>query len=185
MWTWLVAAPWLVFLAWWIVRAALGTARTEAKETPRQQLTHRLLLGAGGLFLAYPPPPMREPLWHGSTILVGVAIAVEIVGVAFAIWAREHLGALWSGTVTLKEGHRIVQSGPYRLVRHPIYTGLVTAFIGAVIARGNVAAVVGLVLFAAGIARKIVIEETMLGERFGAEYAEYRKHVAAIIPFIL
>jgi protein-S-isoprenylcysteine O-methyltransferase Ste14 len=185
MWSWIVVAPWLLFLAWWFVRAVLGTARTEAQETTRQQLTHRLLLIAGALFLAYPPPSMRERLWHGSSALFIAAVAVEIVGVAFAIWAREHLGRLWSGVVTLKEGHRIVQSGPYRLVRHPIYTGLLTAFIGMVIARGNVAALVGLALFAGGIARKIAIEESMLGERFGAEYAEYRKKVRAIIPFVL
>ena len=185
MWTWIVAAPWLVFLAWWIIRAALGTARTEQQESSRQQLTHRLLLGAGGLFLAYPPAGMSARLWPGNLVVLGVAIGLEVVGVAFAIWAREHLGRLWSGTVTLKEGHHIVQTGPYRLARHPIYTGMMTAFIGTALARGNVAALVALALFAAGIARKITIEETMLGERFGDEYAAYRKKVAAIIPFIL
>jgi protein-S-isoprenylcysteine O-methyltransferase Ste14 len=108
-----------------------------------------------------------------------------VAGVAFAIWAREHLGKLWSGTITLKEGHRIVQSGPYRLARHPIYTGILTGVVGVVLARGDLASLLALVLFALGVARKIAIEEKLLGSRFGEEYAAYRKKVRAIIPFIL
>lgn len=184
MWAWLFAAPWIVFAGWWLVRA-FGTARTETRESERQRATHALLLAAATLILVVTPEPLRRRLWHPSLALVVVALALEVAGVAFAIWAREHLGALWSGRVTLKEGHRIVQSGPYRLARHPIYTGILVAMAGVVLGRGDVAGLVGFALFAIGFARKIFIEEALLSTRFGAEYAAYRSKVRAIIPFIL
>ncbi|HWE26826.1 MAG TPA: isoprenylcysteine carboxylmethyltransferase family protein [Polyangia bacterium] len=181
---WLFFAPWMLFGAWWLARA-FGTARTEARESHRQRLTHALLLGAGTLVLVVTPEPLRRRLWHPSLPLVYVALALEVAGVGFAIWAREHLGRLWSGMVTLKESHRIVRSGPYRFVRHPIYTGILVALVGAIVARGDVAGLVAFALFAVGIARKIAIEESLLTGRFGADYADYRRNVAAIIPFIL
>jgi protein-S-isoprenylcysteine O-methyltransferase Ste14 len=184
MWRTLFIAPWLVFAAWWLVRS-FGTARTERREDGRQRVAYMVLMMAGAFFIAAPPPSLRQHLWPRSLPLACVAIAIEVCGVAFAIWAREHLGRLWSGSVTLKEDHRIVQSGPYRLVRHPIYTGILTGLFGVVLVRANVGTLVGFALMAAGIARKIAIEEGMLRERFGAEYDAYRKQVRAIIPFIL
>lgn len=184
MWAWLFTAPWIVFGVWWLARA-FGTARTEERETPRQNLTHRVFMAAGTLFFVYPPESLRARLWPGSLALVVVALALEVAGIAFAIWAREQLGKLWSAAVTLKEGHRIVQTGPYRWARHPIYTGLLVGLAGVVLARGTLGCLVGYAFFVAGIARKIMIEEQMLSERFGAEYAAYRKKVRAVIPFVL
>jgi protein-S-isoprenylcysteine O-methyltransferase Ste14 len=184
MWAWLFAAPWLVFAAWWLVRS-FGTARTEVRESHRERATHALLLFVGTLILVVTPEPLRRRLWHPSMPVVVAALALEVAGVAFAIWARQHLGRLWSGSVTLKEGHRIVQSGPYQLARHPIYTGILVALAGVVLGRGDVAGLVAFALFAVGIARKVAIEEALLTSRFGAEYVAYRSKVAAIIPFIL
>jgi protein-S-isoprenylcysteine O-methyltransferase Ste14 len=184
VWAWLFAAPWMVFGAWWLVRS-FGTARTEVRESHRERATHALLLGVGTLILVVTPEPLRRHLWHPSMPVIVAALALEVAGVAFAIWAREHLGRLWSGTVTLKEDHRIVQSGPYQLARHPIYTGILVALAGVVLGRGELAGLVAFALFAVGIARKIAIEEALLTSRFGAEYVAYRSKVAAIIPFIL
>ncbi len=181
---WLFTAPWALLAAWWLVRA-FGTARTETRETPRQRLTHLLLIGAAVLFLVATPEPLRRRLWPPSLPLVYVGFALEVAGVAFAIWARQHLGRLWSGTVTLKEGHRIVQSGPYRLARHPIYTGLIMAMVGVALGRRDLAGVVALGLFTLGLLRKVAIEEALLSGRFGADYDAYRGKVRAIIPFIL
>jgi protein-S-isoprenylcysteine O-methyltransferase Ste14 len=181
---WLFMAPWMVFGAWWLVRS-LGTARTESRESHVSRLTHAVFLGGGTLLLIVPIAPLCRQLWPHTLPLAWAGFALEVVGVAFAIWAREHLGRLWSGTITLKEGHRIVQSGPYRLARHPIYTGILTGVVGVVVARGDLAALLALVMFVLGVARKIAIEETLLGSRFGEEYAAYRAKVRAIIPFIL
>jgi protein-S-isoprenylcysteine O-methyltransferase Ste14 len=184
MWHWLFIAPWLVFGAWWLVRMG-DTARTETRESHVSRLTHAVFLGGGGILLAVPIAPLQHRLWPSSLVLAYVGLGLEVAGIAFAIWAREHLGRLWSGTVTLKEGHRIVQSGPYRLARHPIYTGILTGVLGVVLARGDLSALLAFVLFAIGVARKIAIEEKLLVSRFGEEYATYRSKVRAIIPFIL
>ena len=181
---WLLMAPWMVFGAWWLARA-LGTARTETRESQVSRLTHAVFLGGGTLLLVQRFAPLERRLWPPSPALAYAGLALEIGGVAFAIWAREHLGKLWSGTITLKQGHRIVKSGPYRWARHPIYTGILTGVVGVVLARGDLAAVLALALFALGIARKIAIEEKLLSGRFGDEYALYRAEVRAIIPFIL
>ena len=184
MWHWLFNAPWIVFAAWWVVRA-FSTARAERAENPRQRAAVLMLTAAGVLFFVKPPEPLSRALWPSSTALFCVALAVEVAGITFAIVAREYLGKMWSGRVTLKEDHRIIQSGPYRFVRHPIYTGVLTALLGVVAARGNPAALLGFALIAAGLARKIVAEEALLRSHFGAAYDDYRKKVAAIIPFIL
>ena len=184
MWPWLFDAPWAVFAVWWTVRA-FSAARTERVEASRSRVAFLVLAAAGVLFLLAPPEPLRRSLWPVSTPLLCAALALEVAGIAFAIIAREYLGSMWSGRVTLKEDHRIIQSGPYRFVRHPIYTGVLTAVVGAVLARGSAAGVAGFVLIAAGLARKIVAEEALLREHFGAAYDDYRKKVAAIIPFIL
>jgi protein-S-isoprenylcysteine O-methyltransferase Ste14 len=184
VWPWLFDAPWAVFAVWWAVRA-FSAARTERLEPSRSRVAFLALAAAGVLFLLAPPEPLRRPLWPVSTPLLCIALAVEVAGVAFAIVAREYLGAMWSGRVTLKEDHRIVRSGPYRWVRHPIYTGVLTAILGVVAARANLAAVLGFAMIAAGLARKVVAEEALLREHFGAAYDDYRREVAAIIPFIL
>jgi protein-S-isoprenylcysteine O-methyltransferase Ste14 len=181
---WLFMAPWMLFGAWWFVRS-IGTARTETRESHLSRLTHMIFLGGGTMLLVAPFAPLHRRLWGPSATLLWIGFGLEVAGVVFAIWAREHLGKLWSGTITLKEGHRIVQSGPYRLARHPIYTGILTGIVGVVLARGDVGGVVALVLWALGVARKIAIEEKLLSSRFGDEYAAYRAKVRAIIPFIL
>ena len=184
LWRWIFVAPWLLFGGWWLLRA-FSTARTVRSEPPRQRLLLLALTAAGALFLAVPPLPLRAPLWPTPLPLLIVALAFEVAGVAFAIVAREYLGTMWSGRVTLKEDHRIVQTGPYRLVRHPIYTGILTGLVGLVLVRANAGAILGFVLSALAVARKVAAEEELLRGHFGAAYDEYRHKVAAIIPFIL
>lgn len=184
MWPWLFQLPWALFGAWWLVRA-FSTARTARTEPPRQRVAVVALAGAGALLLVAPPAALCRRLWPTPTALLVAALALEVAGVTFAIVAREHLGALWSGRVTLKEDHRIVQSGPYRWVRHPIYTGVLTALAGGIAARANLAALIGFALIAAALARKMAAEEALLRGHFGAAYDDYRRKVAAIIPFIL
>ena len=184
MWHWLFVGPWLVFGGWWLFRAR-GNAEVARAESLGSRLSYWLTLIVAALILTFGPRVWPHRLWHGSFIRAVAMLALEVAGIAFAIWAREHLGALWSGRVTLKEDHRIIKSGPYGIVRHPIYTGIFFGLLAVVIVRGEITGFIGLALFLAGIARKIQMEERLLVEHFGDEYRQYRKEVRALIPFVV
>ena len=113
-----------------------------------------------------------------------IGLALTILGLGFAVWARIHLGRFWSGAVTLKENHELIRSGPYAFVRHPIYTGLLTAAAGTALARGTLAALLGLVAIGVACWLKIRAEEKLLTNHFGDTYLEYRRQVPALIPFV-
>ena len=112
-------------------------------------------------------------------MLFGIAVA----GLAFAWWARIHLGTLWSGRVTRKAGHRVVDTGPYGIVRHPIYTGLIAAMLATALLRPGPFGIAGIALIALSFVIKYRLEERFLMEELGPEYAAYRKRVPALVPF--
>ncbi len=105
-------------------------------------------------------------------------------GFGFAWWARIHLGQLWSAFVTRKADHRIVDTGPYGIVRHPIYTGIILAAIALAIVKGTLIAIGGALLAAFGFWVKARLEEGFLREQLGAEaYDAYRRRVPMLVPF--
>ena len=184
---WWFVAPFAVLEAWWIARAR-GTVRTKSAEPLWSRLSYLAVFAVGILLLAGWPrvaPLDRVRLWRSTMTTFAVGLTMSWLGVAFAIWAREHLGRYWSGRVTLKEGHKLIRTGPYRVVRHPIYTGGLVALAGVAVARGDVRGLVGLVLSIAVFLRKIFLEERVLLGHFGDEYRDYRREVRALIPFIL
>jgi protein-S-isoprenylcysteine O-methyltransferase Ste14 len=102
----------------------------------------------------------------------------------FAWWARIYLGRLWSGSITRKEGHNVVDTGPYGIVRHPIYTGIIAAAIATAVAIGGLHAILGAVLLIAGYWLKARLEERFLRAELGAEtYDSYRRRVPMLVPF--
>jgi len=112
-----------------------------------------------------------------------VAAAVTTAGFGFAVWARLHIGRNWSGTVTLKENHELITTGPYAIVRHPIYTGLLLAVVGSALARGEWRGVVAVLVTWLALWRKFRLEEAWMLELFGEQYAAYRRRVPALVPF--
>ena len=110
--------------------------------------------------------PLNARLWPHSLTAYWIGLALLIAGLAFAVWARVHLGRNWSGSVTVKEGHELIRSGPYALVRHPIYTGLITAVLGTAIVSGTVRASVGLVIITLSLLRKLRTEEALHARNF-------------------
>jgi len=129
--------------------------------------------------------------WLGTRIvpltpaLFFTGAGITTAGLGFSVWARVHLGEYWSGTVTLKKGHRLIRSGPYALVRHPIYTGLLVAMLGTAVAVDRVRGLLGLAIIIASLARKLRLEEKWLTEELGEEYTQYRREVRALIPAVL
>jgi protein-S-isoprenylcysteine O-methyltransferase Ste14 len=116
------------------------------------------------------------PFWIGALLTAA--------GLLFTVWARLHLGRNWSGIITIKKEHELVTSGPYALVRHPIYTGLLLAFLGSALAVGDWRGVLAFALAAGALWRKLRIEERWMRQQFGDAYQAYSQRVAALVPFI-
>jgi len=166
--------------------SALRNKATERRESLASRLTHLLPLALGAALLAWPHPrwsALAWRMWSPLSAASWLGVALVIAGLAFAIWARVHLGGNWSGTVTVKEGHELIRSGPYAHVRHPIYTGLITALLGTTVASGTVHAVIGLAIIVAAFVRKSHSEEEFMRETFPGEYERYSAEVPALIPW--
>jgi protein-S-isoprenylcysteine O-methyltransferase Ste14 len=124
-------------------------------------------------------------MWGPSSVLSFVAVVLVAIGALFAIWARITIGANWSGTVTFKQDHELMQNGPYNVVRHPIYSGLLLMGLASALANDEPYGFLLVAVVVAVFIPKIVIEEKLMTEHFPAEYPQYRQRVKAIIPFIL
>src|SRR3990172_342145 len=140
----------------------------------REEAGYTLLQIAGGLlfFLSPPASPASAdvpPLWRTGTALGWALVAVAITGLLFTLWARMELGRNWSASVTRKKGHEFVASGPYAIVRHPIYTGVMVALFATAISMGTVPGWLGALLIMYGFWIKARLEERFLREEFGAE----------------
>jgi protein-S-isoprenylcysteine O-methyltransferase Ste14 len=169
---------------------AIRTKPTERRESASSRLLYVVFLMAGSCLLVYHRLFSHLPLlaWFNKRILSqdlwakAAGIALTATGVLFAIWARLYLGRNWSGTVTVKVGHELVRSGPYRWVRHPIYSGLLIAVSGTAIELGQLSGIFSIVLVYVGLRLKLRIEEQFMTEVFGSEYDEYRRTTGALIP---
>lgn len=175
---------WIVYLAYWQIAAAGAKANQRIEPTASRILRSVLFLTAVTL-LSVPNLPVPLLNWHlmptTSWSFYGGAI-VTIAGLLFAVWARRHLGANWSRSVTVKEQHELITSGPYGLVRHPIYTGLLTGFLGTAIAITQIRGVVAFCLVAIALWAKLRLEEQWMRAQFGETYARYASRVPALVP---
>jgi protein-S-isoprenylcysteine O-methyltransferase Ste14 len=182
-----ISGCWLVFVAIWVL-AALSTKRTVYRESRAQRLRYWVFLVIASLLLLYgrrlPYPLNLYIIPHVAPIAWAAAILCAI-GLAFAVWARVTLGRNWSGVVTLKEGHELVERGPYRFVRHPIYTGILTMFFATALARGHLSGFVGTLLMFASFWIKLRDEEELMLQQFPERYADYRRRTKCIIPFVV
>jgi protein-S-isoprenylcysteine O-methyltransferase Ste14 len=178
------AILWLAWLAYWFF-AALNVKRTQRRERIGSLLLNRGLLAIGAFLLAFARQPLSwlsERFLPLSMAFYWVGLVMLIAGLAFAIWARRHLGRNWSGIVTVKQDHELVRSGPYGFVRHPIYTGLLLAILGTAVAIGEWRGLIAFALITAGFVLKFKTEERFMSETFGEQYARYRAEVPALIP---
>jgi protein-S-isoprenylcysteine O-methyltransferase Ste14 len=181
----LIGWLWSGWGLYWIL-SALHNKATQRRESLASRLAHLLPLALGGTLIASPRTAcsaLAWRLWPPSLAADGLGVALVIAGLAFAIWARVHLGGNWSGTVTIKQGHELIRSGPYAYVRHPIYTGLLAALFGTTVASGTVHAALGLAIIAVALWRKSRIEEGFMREIFPDAYPRYSAEVPALLPF--
>jgi protein-S-isoprenylcysteine O-methyltransferase Ste14 len=182
----LLALIWLAWLLSWVI-GALFSSRTEKRVSRADSRAYRIPIIVGAVLLAPWTASIldEKPLWPIGAASTYFLAALTASGCLFTWWARLHLGRLWSGTITRKEGHRVIDTGPYELVRHPIYTGLIGAMIASAIALGTASALFGTILIAFGFWQKARMEENFLANELGADaYDRYRHRVPMLIPFL-
>jgi protein-S-isoprenylcysteine O-methyltransferase Ste14 len=181
----LIALLWLAWGAYWLI-AALNSKATARRESAASRAGYVLPILIGGLLIGWRDLPwtwLTARLWPRSMAVYWVGMALIVAGLAWSVWARVHLGRNWSGTVTVKEGHELIRSGPYAYTRHPIYTGVLSALLGTALASGTVRAALGMVIITAAFVGKLRLEERFMRETFPGEYARYSAQVPALIPF--
>jgi protein-S-isoprenylcysteine O-methyltransferase Ste14 len=177
---WTVPVLRLGWLCYWLIEAG-NTAPTAKSES---LLTGILYRGATilGVLLIASVKLSKDHFWPVNVPLLCMGVLLMICGFSFAIWARRHLGRYWSSRVTLKQGHQVVDSGPYSIVRHPIYSGLLLSLAGTVLTIGTVQSLCGYVVIVLALALKMAAEERLLITHLGQAYQDYRKRVKALIP---
>ena len=184
VYSYLFIVMWVSFMLYWQI-AALGAKTTQRLE-PASSRALRLLLFACAIMILIanhlPLPWLYYPLYPQSLIAFWIGAAITLAGLLFCVWARLHLGANWSRSVTVKQNHELITSGPYGIVRHPIYTGLLTGFIGSAIAIAQVRGVIAFVLILIPLYFKWRLEEQWMREQFGDSYTEYSRRVPAVVP---
>jgi len=123
-------------------------------------------------------------LWRLGPGIDWTLAAVALAGLVFTWWARLYLGRLWSSSVTRKADHRVIDTGPYAIVRHPIYTGIIAAIFATAIVKGRLSGVVGAFVITFGYWIKARLEERFLREQLGPEaYDSYRRKTPMLVPF--
>ena len=182
----IIIACWVIFVGFWAANA-LGTKAVAERQSAASILTHRAPLTVGGLLLWYPklPDPLNLALTPRTDAFRAVAVVVCVFGLIVAIWSRRTLAGNWSSTVTFKKGHELVEAGPYRFARHPIYTGILLMCLGSAIAVGQLRSWLGFFLLCAGFWIKLRQEESLLLRHFPGEYPAYRTRVKALVPFLI
>jgi protein-S-isoprenylcysteine O-methyltransferase len=182
----LIVDLWLLLLAVWLV-GAIGAKRIARRQSAGSRVVQMLLVVSAYFLLFDSDTAIGWLGWRFTKQSAGsvwTGVALTAAGVALAIWARAVLGGNWSATVTVKNDHELVQRGPYRLVRHPIYSGFSLAAVGTALAIGQLRGVVAVALMLVSWRLKWPIEERFMTEEFGDRYRQYRQRVSAIIPGI-
>jgi len=183
----IISGCWLVFITVWVL-AALSTKRVVYRESRAQRLRYWAWLVIAYFLLLYGPRfpyPLNLRIVPHVATTAWTAAVLCVIGLVFALWARVTLGRNWSGVVTLKEGHELVERGPYRFVRHPIYTGILTMFFATALAQGHLSGFVGTLLMFGSFWIKLRDEEKLMLLQFPERYADYRRRAKRIIPFVL
>lgn len=183
----LFPALWLAWAVyWWLLSRNVKVSLR--REPPVSRLLHIAPLMFAAVLLWVPAAPvswlnLRIIQWAAWQFWAGAILTA--VGLLFTVWARRHLGTNWSGIVTVKQNHELVTTGPYVLVRHPIYTGLLLAFAGGAMARGDLRGLLAVLVVLAALWRKLRLEEHWMREQFGDQYLAYSARVCALVPFLL
>jgi protein-S-isoprenylcysteine O-methyltransferase Ste14 len=177
---------WIGWVVSWVA-ASLWSGRTEKRAATREMWIYRIVIFAGAILIApWTAQVLGErPTWQAGYYGAYTLIGVMLMGLALTWWARIHLGRLWSSAITRKEKHRVIESGPYAFVRHPIYTGLIIALLATAAIEATLLALLGALLIILGLWVKARTEERFLSTELAPEtYESYRRRVPMLVPFL-
>ena len=185
--TYLFAAMWLAYMGYWWAMST-NVKATERSESAASRLARLVSMVCAVALLSLPSVPL--PLFNRRFLPLSpscfwIGAAITAAGLLFSVWGRRHLGKNWSQAVTLKEGHELITSGPYALVRHPIYTGLLLGIFGSAVARGEWRGLLAVALVFGALWHKLTLEEKWMRAQFGESYESYSRRVAALLPHLL
>jgi protein-S-isoprenylcysteine O-methyltransferase Ste14 len=183
-WRYSIELPWIIFVTYWII-SAFKTNRTARKEAfaARYGIMFLEIVGFVLVFRDDAGIGVLGQKVFARSYATGIAgVVLTWAGIALAIWARVHLGQYWSGRITIKEDHKLIRTGPYARLRHPIYSGLDLAVIGSALAIDCWRCVVGVCVIIIGFWIKAKREEAMLEKQFGADFEEHRRRTGFLIP---
>jgi protein-S-isoprenylcysteine O-methyltransferase Ste14 len=183
---WFVAACWAVFAAYWLASATRVKA-VSVSTGLGFNLRHRVLLFATYVLLLdrWLPWPFDMRLVPNLIAIRVAGDVICVVGLAVAISARRALAGNWSSAVTLKQDHELIRTGPYRLVRHPIYTGILTICLGSAIEDGQLRGAIAFATMLIAFWIKARREEQLLMQHFPDAYPAYRRETKALVPFVV
>ena len=178
LWSW-ISLGWVVFWVYWLVEAA------RSKPGRRAGIRGRpvgMVIVIAGIILI--PRLHLHGLNVHAPVPRAIGVALFVAGLAFAIWARINIGRNWGMPMTTKTEPELVTSGPYALVRHPIYSGILLAFLGTALAT-NISWLLAVVLGGAYFIYSATVEEKIMDRTFPDTYPSYRAHTKMLIPFLL
>jgi protein-S-isoprenylcysteine O-methyltransferase Ste14 len=180
-----IGISWIVFIVFWLVSSF--TAKKISRGEGGAGIGRRVLTGIVGYLMIFRAGDPRFGVFSRRFLpddprvaLMGAAMTA--LGVLFAIWARVHIGKYWSATVALKSVHKLIRSGPYARIRHPIYTGILLALAGSVVAIGRYASLLGLAIYLIAFWLKARKEEALLAGEFGPAFEEHRRATGFLLP---
>ena len=182
----IILGCWIIFLAYWLISAMRVKAIAE-RQSRWSALAHRIPLGCSYVLLAawYLPPPMNLSVTPHADWARAMGAIICGLGLFVTLWARWTLAGNWSSDVTFKQGHELVKTGPYRFVRHPIYTGLLIMCLGSAIEIGMLRCWLALPLMVIAFWLKLKQEERLMLRHFPDQYPTYQKQVKSLVPFVI
>jgi len=181
------AACWAIFYACWLP-SAFVTKKTAVRESILGSFSYRIPVVLAAIVLIYAPrmpKPMSAVIFPSTTPICVLVVAFCITGLVTCLWARITLGRNWSSVVVLKVDQELVQAGPYRFVRHPIYSGMILMFAAIVLLVGRAAGILAFGLFVYSFVLKLRREERMMLRQFPTTYPEYAEKTKRLVPFII
>jgi protein-S-isoprenylcysteine O-methyltransferase Ste14 len=177
----MIQFAWMVTALYFLV-SMLRTNRIKRRESGGARVLDRVLL-LGGYVLLFSEIPLLGKHFMAPTKSMQIAGAVvTYAGLSLTVWSRARLGRYWSGVVALKQGHRLIQSGPYRVVRHPLYSGIIVAALGMALCITTWSSVAGVALLTACFERRAHKEDALLASEFGSEFEAYRQRTGRLAP---